>query len=99
MPQLQSDKPRKKVLVVGAGCAGMSCAEQLSLHPDRFEVTVIETQGYCGGQAFSIPIDKDKYGADWMNQVSPMDGRSGEERVEQTDESVTKASRSTSIPS
>ena len=60
---------------MGAGAAGMSCAEQLSLHPDRFEVTVIETQGYCGGQAFSIPLPKEKYGADWMNQVSRSSAR------------------------
>jgi hypothetical protein len=55
-------------LIVGAGAAGMSCAEQLSQHPDRFEVTMVEAQGYCGGQAFSIPLPKEKYGADWMNQ-------------------------------
>jgi hypothetical protein len=63
-----SQSPRKKILVVGAGAAGMSCAEQLSHHPDKFDVTVIEAQGYCGGQAFSIPIDETKYGANWMNQ-------------------------------
>ena len=47
---------------------GMSCADGLSNHPDRFDVTIIEAQNYCGGQAFSIPIDKEKYGASWMNQ-------------------------------
>lgn len=46
----------------------MACAEQLAQHPDRFQVTLIESQGYCGGQAFSIPIDEEKYGAKWMNQ-------------------------------
>merc|ERR1712225_76494 len=65
MPAL---KERKKVLVVGAGAAGMACTEQLSLHPDRFDVTLIEAQGYCGGQAFSIPIDEKKHGAPWMKQ-------------------------------
>ncbi|BGP12350.1 hypothetical protein JCM10213_006519 [Rhodosporidiobolus nylandii] len=60
--------PKKRVLIVGAGAAGMSCAEQLSQHPDRFDVTVCESQDYCGGQAFSIPIDEKKYGAPWMNQ-------------------------------
>ncbi|KAI5477714.1 hypothetical protein MNV49_005997 [Pseudohyphozyma bogoriensis] len=58
----------KRVLVVGAGAAGMACAEQLSHHPDRFEVTLVEAQDYCGGQAFSIPIDEKKYGAPWLNQ-------------------------------
>ena len=46
----------------------MSCAEQLSQHPEQYDVTVIEAQGYPGGQAFSIPIDEQKYGAPWMNQ-------------------------------
>lgn len=46
----------------------MSCADGLSNHPDRFDVTLIEAQNYCGGQAFSIPIDEKKYGAPWMNQ-------------------------------
>ncbi|GAA5982237.1 hypothetical protein JCM11641_006235 [Rhodosporidiobolus odoratus] len=64
-PKLQ---PKKRVLVVGAGAAGMSCAEQLSHHPDKFDVTLAEAQDYCGGQAFSIPIDEKKYGAPWMNQ-------------------------------
>jgi len=65
MPRLQQ---RKRVLVVGAGAAGMSCADALGNHPDQFEVTLIDAQAYCGGQAFSIPIDKNKYGSEWMNQ-------------------------------
>ncbi|KAI5455425.1 hypothetical protein NCC49_000235 [Naganishia albida] len=60
--------PKKRVLVVGAGAAGMSCAEQLSQHPEKYDVTLVEAQDYCGGQAFSIPIDEKKYGAPWMNQ-------------------------------
>lgn len=59
---------RKRVLVVGAGAAGMACTEQLSLHPDRFNVTLVESQDYCGGQAFSIPLDEERFGAPWMNQ-------------------------------
>ncbi len=58
----------KRVLVVGAGAAGMSCADSLANHPDKFKVTLIDAQAYCGGQAFSIPIDKNKYGSEWMNQ-------------------------------
>ena len=65
MPRLQQPK---RVLVVGAGAAGMSCADALANHPDQFEVTLIDAQAYCGGQAFSIPIDKNKYGSEWMNQ-------------------------------
>ena len=59
---------RKRVLVVGAGAAGMSCVEHLAQHPDKFEVTLIEAVDYCGGQAFSIPLDKERFGAAWMNQ-------------------------------
>ncbi|ORY57515.1 uncharacterized protein BCR38DRAFT_378265 [Pseudomassariella vexata] len=59
---------RKRVLVVGAGAAGMSTAYHLSQHRDKFDVTVIDAVDYCGGQAFSIPLDKDRYGASWCNQ-------------------------------
>ncbi|KAI1343097.1 hypothetical protein F5Y15DRAFT_372093 [Xylariaceae sp. FL0016] len=58
----------KRVLVVGAGAAGMSTAYHLSQHPDKFDVTLIDAVDYCGGQAFSIPLDKDRYGASWCNQ-------------------------------
>lgn len=61
-------KSPKSVLVVGAGAAGMSCASRLALHPEKFQVTLIDEQDFCGGQAFSIPVDKEKYGADWLNQ-------------------------------
>ena len=46
----------------------MSCAHHLAQHPDRFEVTLVEKNSICGGQAFSIPIDKEKNGASWLNQ-------------------------------
>jgi predicted NAD/FAD-binding protein len=59
---------RKRVLVVGAGAAGMSTAHHLSQHPDRFAVTLIDAVDYCGGQAFSIPLDKARHGASWANQ-------------------------------
>lgn len=29
------------MLVVGAGAAGMSCADGLAKHPDKFDVTII----------------------------------------------------------
>ncbi|KAK6532537.1 hypothetical protein TWF281_006725 [Arthrobotrys megalospora] len=58
----------KKVLVVGAGAAGMSCAHHLSNHPDLFKVTVLESTSSCGGQAFSIPLDETRHGASWLNQ-------------------------------
>ncbi|KAI8292200.1 hypothetical protein K4K60_009399 [Colletotrichum sp. SAR11_57] len=59
---------RKRVLVVGAGAAGMSTAYHLSNHPDKFDVTLIDSVDYCGGQAFSIPLDKERHGASWFNQ-------------------------------
>lgn len=46
----------------------MSCAYHLSQHPDKFDVTLIDSVSYCGGQAFSIPIDAQKHGASWLNQ-------------------------------
>ena len=46
----------------------MSCAHHLSEHPEKFDVTLIDAVDYCGGQAFSIPIDKEKHGASWLNQ-------------------------------
>ncbi|KAK5134275.1 hypothetical protein LTR08_006819 [Meristemomyces frigidus] len=58
----------KRVLVVGAGAAGMSCAHHLAEHPDKFDVTMVDAVDYCGGQAYSIPLDKEKTGASWLNQ-------------------------------
>jgi predicted NAD/FAD-binding protein len=46
----------------------MSTAYHLSNHPDKFDVTLIDAVDYCGGQAFSMPLDKDKHGASWFNQ-------------------------------
>ncbi|KAL2203213.1 FAD/NAD(P)-binding domain-containing protein [Sarocladium strictum] len=63
-----SEDRRKSVLIVGAGAAGMSTAYHLSQHPEKFNVTLIDAVDYCGGQAFSIPIDKDRHGASWCNQ-------------------------------
>ena len=65
---MQNPPKKKRVLIVGAGAAGMSCAHHLAQHPDKFDVTVIEASDYCGGQAFSIPLDKAKHGASWLNQ-------------------------------
>ena len=46
----------------------MSCAHHLANHPDKFDVTIIDAVDYCGGQAYSIPLDKEKTGASWLNQ-------------------------------
>ncbi|KAH0828754.1 hypothetical protein J3R83DRAFT_3178 [Lanmaoa asiatica] len=58
---------RKRVAIVGAGAAGMSAAYALSLHPDRFTVTMFEQSSSAGGMATSIPLDESKYGADYIN--------------------------------
>lgn len=31
-------------------------------------MTLIDAVDYCGGQAFSIPLDKERHGASWLNQ-------------------------------
>ncbi|KAJ5919390.1 hypothetical protein N7466_010333 [Penicillium verhagenii] len=58
---------RKKIAIIGAGAAGMSCAAQLANHPDRFEITMFDTDSHTGGQATSISLDESKYGASWLN--------------------------------
>ncbi|KAK5688974.1 hypothetical protein LTS10_000954 [Elasticomyces elasticus] len=65
---MESQGRKKRVLIVGAGAAGMSCAHHLAQHPEKFDVTVVDAVNYCGGQAYSIPIDKEKTGASWLNQ-------------------------------
>lgn len=46
----------------------MSCAHHLANHPDKFDVTLVDAVDYCGGQAYSIPINKEETGASWLNQ-------------------------------
>lgn len=46
----------------------MTCAHHLAEHPDKFDVTLVDAVDYCGGQAYSIPLDKEKTGASWLNQ-------------------------------
>jgi predicted NAD/FAD-binding protein len=46
----------------------MTCAHHLANHPDKFDVTLIDAVDYCGGQAYSIPLNKEKTGASWLNQ-------------------------------
>ncbi|PNS20041.1 hypothetical protein CAC42_1488 [Sphaceloma murrayae] len=59
---------KKRILIVGAGASGMSAAHHLSEHPDKFDITIVEPNNFCGGQAFSIPMDKQKTGVSWLNQ-------------------------------
>ncbi|KAK2764861.1 hypothetical protein FQN54_008558 [Arachnomyces sp. PD_36] len=63
----RSRKKKKRILIIGAGASGMSCAATLAEHPERFDVTIIERRHVVGGRATSRSIDGSKYGADWFN--------------------------------
>ncbi|PTB66589.1 FAD/NAD(P)-binding domain-containing protein [Trichoderma citrinoviride] len=67
MAPSQQANPRRHIVIVGGGAAGMSCAATLANHPDEFKVTLLEKNSIVGGQAMSIPLDQEKYGASWMN--------------------------------
>ncbi|KAL1959361.1 hypothetical protein VTO42DRAFT_2164 [Malbranchea cinnamomea] len=58
---------RQRILILGAGAAGMACAEMLSREPNKYHVTILERNNYVGGQATSLPIDSVKHGVDWVN--------------------------------
>ncbi|KAI9147922.1 hypothetical protein HJFPF1_11740 [Paramyrothecium foliicola] len=58
---------KKHAVVVGGGAAGMSCAATLANHPEKFQVTILERKEIVGAQATSIPLDKERHGAAWMN--------------------------------
>ncbi|KIM34211.1 hypothetical protein M408DRAFT_325676 [Serendipita vermifera MAFF 305830] len=57
----------KRVLIVGAGAAGMSAGEALSRSPSLFEVCIVERTNVCGGMATSEEIDPSKFGASFIN--------------------------------
>jgi phytoene dehydrogenase-like protein len=58
--------PPKRVAIIGAGAAGMSCASTLAKHPE-FAVTLIDIESHTGGQATSITLDESTHGASWLN--------------------------------
>ncbi|KAL6864350.1 hypothetical protein J3F83DRAFT_743471 [Trichoderma novae-zelandiae] len=67
MASHQQTKTPRHIVIVGGGAAGMSCAATLANHPDDFKVTLLEKNSIVGGQAMSIPLDQEKFGASWMN--------------------------------
>ncbi len=48
---------KKNIVIVGGGFIGAEVAEQLSFNPDK-KVTLVETQKYCFGKAFSEDLSK-----------------------------------------
>lgn len=56
-----------RVVIVGAGAAGMSAAYALSQHPERYSVKVYERSSSPGGMATSVSIDNSAYGAEYIN--------------------------------
>ncbi|EGD73835.1 hypothetical protein PTSG_05529 [Salpingoeca rosetta] len=53
----------KKVLVIGAGAAGLACAWSLARFPDKFEVHVWEKEAQAGG----VCTSEDVGNGDWIN--------------------------------
>lgn len=49
---------KKKVVIIGAGIAGISAAKEL-LETGRFEITVLERNNYIGGRCCSF-TDKEQ---------------------------------------
>ena len=45
----QADKKREKILIVGAGAAGMACAWSLARFPDKFDVRLHSEQTVLRG--------------------------------------------------
>lgn len=54
-PNASNGQKRKRVLVIGAGSAGMACADQLSLPENRelFDVTLVDVSRFSS--FFEIP--------------------------------------------
>ncbi|KAL7959111.1 hypothetical protein V8C34DRAFT_123788 [Trichoderma compactum] len=67
MSSREQTKSPRHIVIVGGGAAGMSCAATLANHPKDFKVTLVEKNSVVGGQATSIPLDENRFGAAWMN--------------------------------
>lgn len=61
-------KTKKRVIVVGAGAAGMSACHAFSLSPDEFDVVLYDKQCSLGGSATSYQLpDPAKYKSEYIN--------------------------------
>jgi predicted NAD/FAD-binding protein len=62
------DSKKKRVLIIGAGCSGMSAAYAFSLSPDKFDVCVYDKAPSVGGSATSYQLpDTVDFGAQYIN--------------------------------
>ncbi|UZJ56751.1 hypothetical protein CBS101457_006071 [Exobasidium rhododendri] len=65
-----SNSLKKRVLIIGAGCGGMSSAYALSLCPEKFDVKVYDKAPSVGGSAtsYQLPTEEGKgFGAQYIN--------------------------------
>lgn len=59
---------KKRVLIIGAGCSGMSAAYAFSLAPEKFDVKVYDKAPSVGGSATSYQLPTDlEFGAQYIN--------------------------------
>lgn len=62
---------RKRVCVVGAGAAGLATAWSLGRHPDKFEVTVFDKNGWAGGVSTSEDVGQGHWINDGVQGAAP----------------------------
>jgi hypothetical protein len=49
--------------------SAMSATHRLSQHPDKFQITLLDAVDYGGGQAFVMPLGKEKLVPSWAGSV------------------------------
>lgn len=77
----------KKVVVIGAGPAGLTAAYELSKYPNKFSVTILEESGYVGGISKTVEyhgnrmdigghrfISEIKEVNEWWDNLMPVQG-------------------------